>query len=392
MNTLSQDLYQFLVQHIQGTPQQRIPFADYMYWVLYHPELGYYNNPTDSIGMTGDFFTSPHLGTDFAELLADCFWQMWQRLDCPDSFDLIELGAGQGLIAQDVLNYLQQQHSDFFATLNYHILEQSPLFLKSQRNYLHTWQAAGKLRWLTWDDLEANSVVGCFFSNEFFDALPVHRLCWHQEQWQEIYVAVSSPNQDSPFTEVLDQLSDRRLADYFDLVSINPREQHYSDRYCTEVNLQTVEFMARIAQSLKRGFTLTLDYGYPARQYYHPQRNQGTLQCYYHHRRHHDPYCYLGQQDITAHVDMTALERTGQATGLQTCLLTQQGLFLMALGLGDRLAANNQNSQGSVMETLQRREALHQLINPLGLGGFYVLLQGKEAEISFDEQNLPKVG
>lgn len=388
MNTLSQDLYQFLVQSIGDRPDQRITFAEYMDWVLYHPQLGYYNNPTDSIGTEGDFFTSPHLGTDFAELLADCFWQMWQQLDCPDSFDLIELGAGQGLIAQDVLHYVDHRYPDFFAALNYRILEQSQSFLKCQRNYLYPWQTAGKLSWCTWDDLQPNTVVGCLFSNEFFDALPVHRLCWHQGQWQEIYVTVNAADQDSPFQEIHDRLSDPRLAEYFEGVGINVHHQNYGDRYCTEVNLKALASMERIAQSLKRGFTLTLDYGYPASQYYHPQREQGTLQCYYRHRRHDDPYAYLGEQDITAHVDMTALERTGHGAGLNTCLLTQQGLFLMALGLGDRLSQNNQLSRSAVMDILQRREALHQLINPLGLGGFYVLVQGKEAELDLKMPDL----
>ena len=121
---------------------------------------------------------------------------------------------------------------------------------------------------------------------------------------------------------------------------------------------------------------ITIDYGYTADKYYHPQRNRGTLQCYYQHRYHHDPYINLGYQDITVHANFTALECQGKLWELEKIGFTQQGLFLMALGLGDRL---NELSSGkyNVREIFQRRDALHQLINPTGLGGFGVLIQGK---------------
>ena len=134
--------------------------------------------------------------------------------------------------------------------------------------------------------------------------------------------------------------------------------------------------METVSKKLNRGYILTIDYGYPAVKYYHPQRSQGTLQCYYQHHRHNNPYVNLGQQDITAHVDFTSLENQGKNCNLETIGFTKQGMFLMALGLGDRL---NELSNGkyNIMEVLQRRDALHQLINPLGLGGFGVLIQGK---------------
>jgi SAM-dependent MidA family methyltransferase len=121
---------------------------------------------------------------------------------------------------------------------------------------------------------------------------------------------------------------------------------------------------------------LTIDYGYPATRYYHPRRSQGTLQCYYQHRYHDNPYIKVGEQDITTHVDFTALENWGKKCGLNPVGWTQQGLFLMALGLGDRIAALSYQQQ-SVSQLLKRREALHQLISPEGLGNFGVLVQSK---------------
>ena len=143
-----------------------------------------------------------------------------------------------------------------------------------------------------------------------------------------------------------------------------------------------------VGDKLKRGYLLTIDYGYPATRYYNPTRSQGTLQCYYQHRHHDNPYINIGRQDITAHVDFTALERWGDRCGLQKIGFTQQGLFLMALGIGDRIAAVSNITGQSIQEILRRREALHQLINPQGLGGFGVLVQSKELTEEEVGQNL----
>lgn len=134
--------------------------------------------------------------------------------------------------------------------------------------------------------------------------------------------------------------------------------------------------MSIVADRLQRGYVLTIDYGYPASRYYNPRRSQGTLQCYYHHRFHDNPYINIGRQDITAHVDFTALERWGQKCNLKNVGFIQQGLFLMALGLGDRIAALSYQKQ-PLSQLLQRRDALQQLIDPTGLGGFGVLVQSK---------------
>jgi SAM-dependent MidA family methyltransferase len=137
-----------------------------------------------------------------------------------------------------------------------------------------------------------------------------------------------------------------------------------------------LDWLETVVTKLKRGYVLTIDYGYNAEKYYLPSRDRGTLQCYYQHRRHNNPYANLGYQDITAHVNFTALELYGELYNLHKIGFTQQGLFLMALGLGDRL---NELSSGqfSISEIFKRRDALHQLIDPTGLGGYGVLIQGK---------------
>ncbi len=132
-----------------------------------------------------------------------------------------------------------------------------------------------------------------------------------------------------------------------------------------------------VSSRLQRGYLLTIDYGYPAHRYYNPMRSQGTLQCYYRHLHHNNPYINIGRQDITAHVDFTALQRWGEMCGLDNLGFTQQGLFLMALGLGERIAALSTSSPESIQQLLQQRDALHQLIDPTGLGRFGVLVQSK---------------
>ncbi len=406
-----------IARQIADSPQQRITFAEYMELVLYQPEQGYYATNVVNIGTQGDFFTSPHLGADFGELLAEQFVQMWEILGKPTSFSLIEMGAGQGILALDILKYLQQHYPDFFASLNYIIVEKSPALREEQRQRLQEFS----LRWCNLEEIPSNSITGCFFSNELVDALPVHQFIIEEGQLQEIYVTTlieageqedkgdkeasylppttyrlpSSPSNLAPFVEVVGEPSTPRLAEYFDLVTVELPSKAYADGYRSEINLAALDWLRMVAERLQHGYVLTIDYGYPASRYYSPRRSQGTLQCYYQHHRHDNPYINIGRQDITAHVEFTALERWGDHCGLQKVGFIQQGLFLMALGIGDRIAGLSTTNQ-SIQQVLLRRDTLHQLIDPIGLGGFGVLVQSKgltEAETAqpLKGLNLPSI-
>lgn len=355
-----------------------ISFCEFMALALYAPQWGYYNRPQMQIGRRGDFITSSSLTRDFAELLTEAFVQMWHALQRPQRFTLLEMGAGEGQFADVVLNYSQATYPDFFAALEYQIQEQSPSLRERQRQRLAPW--GDRLCWRG-SDTPAAPITGCIFSNELVDAFPVHRLQWQGGNWQEIYVSLNS---EGALQEVLRPLRDDRIHEYFATVGIDPQQQGYSDGYRTEVNLNLIPWLKDLSQRLERGFVLTIDYGYPAQQYYHPARCEGTLQCYYQHRYHNNPYCFVGEQDITAHVDVTALTRYGEKFGLETLYVTRQSLFLMALGLGDRLLAQQQ-SNGNLLQALNRHQSLHQLIDPLGLGGFYVILQGKQATLDLPQ-------
>lgn len=378
----SQQLQKILFSEINSSPRKRITFARYMDLVLYHQQYGYYSSGIVSIGSKGDFFTSSSLGKDFGELLAVQFKQMWQNLGCPNPFYLVEMGAGNGELAQDILNFIQNDGNDaFIKALRYIIIERSPTLIKLQQELLKPHQL--EISWQTWLDLPQDSIEGCFFSNELVDAFPVHLVTKSQDHLQEIYLSL----QGNKLTETVAAISTEELAQYFELIGINLLEAQYPPNYRTEVNLKALDWLKTAAAKLKRGYVLTIDYGYSADKYYRPARSQGTLQCHYRHRRHYNPYANLGYQDITAHVDFTALERQGELCNLETIGFTQQGLFLMALGLGDRL---NRLSSGEydIAEIFKRRDALHQLIDPTGLGGFGVLIQGKNLTKQQDIQGL----
>ncbi len=372
-------LVKVIAEAIANSPQQQITFAAYMERVLYDPQFGYYATNQVNIGPAGDFYTAPHLGSDFAELLAEQFVEMWQVMGQPTAFTLVEMGAGQGLVAADILAYLESTQPEFFAALNYQIIEQAQALIAEQQQRLSTWAGSAKVRWLNLAEIASDSITGCFFSNELVDAFPVHRFTLQQGELQEIYLQQAADSEpESPFQEVLAAPSTDQLGAYFQLNEIEITDSSYPDGYSSEVNLAALTWLENVAKRLQRGYLLTIDYGYPASQYYSRARAEGTLQCFYQHRSHNNPYLNIGQQDITAHVNFTALEKQGQQSGLETIGFTQQGLFLMGLGLGDRLVANNTGAFTSdLSQVIQRREALHQLINPLKLGGFGVLVQSK---------------
>ncbi len=375
-------LCQAIAHRIITSSQKRITFAQYMDMVLYHPEHGYYSTDAIKIGFRGsDFFTSASLGSDFGELLAKQFYQMWEILDKPIHFDLVEMGAGQGILASHILNYIKHEYPDFFRAVKYIIVEKSQSLKQEQQQRLQDFA----VDWRNLEEIPPKSINGCFFSNELVDAFPVHQFTLEAGELREIYVTLADLNReiseiqiirDPLFIEIIGEPSTPQLGEYLKLVEIDLSQNTYENGYRSEINLAALNWLGIVADCLERGYVLTIDYGYLAHRYYNPRRSQGTLQCYYQHRHHDNPYINIGQQDITAHVDFTALSSWGERCGLKKVGWTQQGLFLMALGIGERLAALSSGQQ-PISQLLQRREGLHQLINPGGLGNFGVLVQSQ---------------
>ena len=377
-------LFATLQNRINTSANQAISFAEYMEIVLYDPQHGYYSGGNVDIGKKGDFFTASSLSPDFGELLATQFIEL-QNILGSDTFQLVEIGAGKGDLAKDILGYIASNYPEILNKIEYIIIEKSPALIQQQQKQLEALSEQIKITWTDLSAIAPNSITGCVFSNELLDAFPVHRLCVEKGKLQEIYVSLD-PSKPTGLTEQTGTLSTPALADYFENSGVAIAD--YPEGFQTEVNLQIFDWLKEVNSKLKCGYILTIDYGYPAAKYYHPQRSQGTLQAYFKHRHHNEFYTNLGQQDLTAHVDFTSLKTFGESLGLKTFGLTQQGLFLMALGLGDRLNELATNPQ-DVMTVLSRHDALHQLIDPMGLGKFYVLLQGKNLTPS-QQQITPK--
>lgn len=382
----SQLLLGKILNLIDNSPEKKITFRDYMNLCLYDPEYGYYNSDNMSIGREGDFFTSASLSSDFGELLAIQLEELWRFLGKPTPFHLVEAGAGEGQLALNILRYLDSKFPDFFSCLEYIIIEKS-LILKNRQEQVikDNFRRFTPIKWCDWEEIENNSLIGCVFSNELIDAFPVNLIEFDKGILQEVYLV----NQDGILTEVLGELSTEEITDYFEKLKIEFDTNHYPNHYRTEVNLHSLKWLKTVANKLKQGYLLTIDYGYNAGKYYHPQRFKGTLKCYYQHRHHDNPYINIGCQDITTHVNFTALEIYGQLSSLSKIAYSPQALFLMNLGLGDRLS---ELSSGKIAlgEIIERRNQLHNLINPQGLGNFGVLLQGKN--LTSEQINYPIKG
>ncbi|MEN9205567.1 MAG: SAM-dependent methyltransferase [Thermostichales cyanobacterium SZTDM-1c_bins_54] len=352
-------LMTFLAQEIGR--RGPLTFADYMDIVLYHPEWGYYSQTASPISR--DFLTSPSLSPLFGQFLAHYLIQCWQTLGQPTPFTLLEGGAGTGSLALQILTTLAEQAPACYGQLTYGIVERSPARRQQQAQLLQ----GHPVRWGSWQDFQG--MVGCVLSNELLDALPVHRVIWQGGQWQELCVTY-------PLADLICPLSTPRIADYFQLCGLG--SQTWPEGYTTEVHLSLLDWVSTVDQILERGYVITIDYGHPASRYYHPRRHQGTLLCYRQHQTNADPYSYVGKQDITAHVNWTALENQGSRLGWQTLERVSQAEFLARLGMIEDLA--QRITKTDLQTALNLRQQMHALLDPMGLGGFEVCLQGKNLQ------------
>ena len=353
----------------QGGP---IRFDEFMRDCLYHPEHGYYTSQVPKTGRR-DFFTSPEAGPAFARLLAFQFAEMWERLDRPVTFDLVECGAGDGHLAAGLLASLQQDHSECFSALRYRLVEISEPFREQAAHTLAPFE--GKVEFIP--DLPGGSLAGCIFSNELLDAFPVRRFVQRDDELREIFVGTRNTKKGIELAEVEEGLVSEDVAGYLELYGTP-----LSDGQVVEINLAALVWLERAAACLDRGYLLTIDYGHPARELYAPAHLRGTMLAYRDHRANEDWLGWPGLQDLTAHVNFTAIEEHGRELGLQPLGTITQTQFLMALA---RASGYLDSLQGDAADRdrigrIEKIEQFKQLIHPGGMGEtFKVLLQGKGA-------------
>lgn len=341
----------------------RITFREFMEAALYHPRYGYYSRNAEAMTRSGDYVTSPEVHPIFGALVAKQIIEIWDAMGRPGRFDVVEAGGGGGLLARDVLARAGREPA-FADAVRYAIVERSDALKDRQRATLEE-AAAPPVAWL--DDLPG-AIEGVVVSNEFFDALPVHRVRVESGVLREVYVG----HDGRGFVEVLGEPSTADIAASFDALGVLPGEGCFA-----EVNLEAPRWMARAAAALVRGAILTFDYGYDARTLYAPWRRDGTLLCFYRQSVSSDPYARIGRQDITSSVDFTTMIAAGERAGLLTAGLTDQAEFLTRLGISEGLTAVLQEGGPNIEEYFARRNVVMDLIDPGRLGRVKVLLQAR---------------
>ncbi|WP_240416987.1 class I SAM-dependent methyltransferase [Paenibacillus periandrae] len=372
-------LLEIIRECIRQNPQQTISFRDYMELCLYHPELGYYTSSRDKVGKTGDFYTSTSIGGLLGEVLAQYIAgqtsQAWGTAEQP--LTLVEWGGGNGGLAQQVLDELKRRYSDVYARISYISVEISPHHRRLQAESLAEHLIAGRVSWMTEEEWEANgpwqrTIV---FSNEFHDALPVHQVQIKQGQAQEI--GVTWDEAGAQFKEVLVPVKAGSSLDIY--IKALETEVSLLDNQRFEVNLGAPAWISRVGQNLDSGQIVAIDYGDCAAEIYSEHRMNGTLMCYRNHVAADDPYATPGEQDMTAHVNFTALIRAGLEVGLQAEQLMTQKQFLVENGLLEKL--QDSYSTDPFSPVARRNRAVRQLLLSDQMSELFKVLILKKGEL-----------
>ncbi|MDH3527086.1 MAG: SAM-dependent methyltransferase [Gammaproteobacteria bacterium] len=329
-----------------------IPFSRYMELCLYSPGLGYYSAGSQKFGAAGDFITAPELSSLFGRCLAQSCASVLVELG---GGDILEFGAGSGRLAADILGELETAGH---LPGQYCILERSAELRARQQETLVTQvpQLFERVVWL--DALPQANFRGVLLANEVLDAMPVERFRWNGTAVELFHVSGS----DEPLDWCpVETHGGAVAADVRHLVT----EAGLAAGYVSEINMTLAPWLGSIAALLDQGMVLLADYGYPRHEYYHPQRSAGTLMCHYRHRAHDNPFLWPGLQDITAHVDFTAVAEAGSAAGLDVTGYTTQVHFLLDCGIDRLLSAVGPSDS---VDYLKQAQQVKQLLLPGEMG------------------------
>lgn len=351
----------------------RIPFARFMEVALYSPEHGYYLSPSRRPGRGGDFLTAPEASAYFGLTLARQIAECWERLGRPAQLDIREYGAGTGVLAYDILAGLSEEPRALAEGVRYRMVEPNP---HRRQEALRAMDEAGLLGSVVAeapeDDLEP--ITGVVIANEVADALPVHRLTGREAGFGERWVVVAGDGfawEDGPLSP-----GGERAAEELRRSGIVPAPGAIYD-----ASPVAADWFESACRSIDRGYAIVIDYGYPTRELYRDHRLEGTLRAYAGHAVSDEVLAAPGERDLTAHVDLTALERAGRRAGMAPAGLTTQGAFLASLGLGDWLVALQRDPDTAIADYLSAQAVVLRLIDPGGLGRFRVLLMAKRAPV-----------
>ena len=334
-----------------------IDFARYMEMALYAPGLGYYAAGATKFGAEGDFVTAPELSPLFGRTLALQIAPILQKTHG----DMLELGAGSGKLAVDVLLELERQHA---LPSRYYILDLSAELQLRQRQTLST-HAPHLVDRVTWLSALPTAFTGVILANEVLDALPVHCVQWHDQTFYERGVTWDG-------TRLIWQNRECHTSALWHAAQSLPvNSQTTGAPYTSEINLSAPALVQTLAATLTCGAMIFIDYGFPQREYYHPQRHMGTLRAHYRHHALDDPFWLPGLCDLTAHVDFSALAQAATQAGLQLAGYTSQASFLMNAGITELLM---QTPPDNAAVYLPRANAVQRLISPAEMGELFKVI------------------
>ncbi len=354
-----------------------ITFADYMRMALYEPGCGYYMTDQTRIGWEGDYYTNTDVSILFASCMGQQLLQMWQKLGHPARFIVLEQGAGGGNLAQEVRSWAAQEAPAFNAALDYRTEDVST----GQDVVAGSPQGRAIEKQSAQSTVNIPSMPSVILANELVDAFPVHIVETRGGRLYELFVDV----QQGRLCEIPGEPSTEAVASYLDRYKIPwPR---FGDGWRAEINLGALRWMERVAHLIRRGFILTIDYGDRARNLYTRYRRRGTLACYSRHQFNDRPLEHPGEQDITAHVNFSALIDAGRQHGLRLSTFTTQRLWLENLGIYNELERRRRNDfseadterstdrgQVALFKWYELRNRVAALTDPDGMGNFKVLI------------------
>ncbi|TAN63384.1 SAM-dependent methyltransferase [bacterium] len=341
----------------------RVTLAEFMEIALYWVDGGYYTSKTGDgagpWGGGGDYITNTDISPFFAKLLSKQIHEIWQACGEPSSFDVIEAGAGRGLLSKGMLDAFKESWPEFYNAVTIRLIEKNQ-FLRLETSEKVSWYASI-------DEVKTSGAV-CVLSNELIDSFPAHRVVWRNGVLKEVFTAFDG----NDFINVEDSPSTDGLSRYLDNAGIGPFEG-----MVMEINLNAVKWISDVARRFEKGFVVTVDYGLPARELYSPERMDGSLMCHYRHTLNSNPYLNIGAQDITTHVDFTSLANAGKKAGLELTGFTTQKNFLLGLGVLNEL--QEVTSFGfDAYDKIKSNQRLAELITPGGAGDtFKVMIQHK---------------
>jgi SAM-dependent MidA family methyltransferase len=346
-----------------------ITFARFMEIALYDPAHGYYRSEAERPGRGGDFLTAPETHPIFGQAIARQIEQLWELLTRPRPFALFEYGAGSGALAEAMLRELERTDGPMTGLAVYEAAE------------INRYRSAALDARLAAADLgrqaDAHPAVGCVVANEFLDALPVHRVQWIGGRLQELFVDKAGTSAVDGFADRPGDPSTPALAAHLAAEGVVLAEGQHA-----EVCLGLDGWFEDLAGRIERGYAIVIDYGRPGPELYSAGRFGGTVMGYVRHRAIEDPYRNIGRQDLTAHVDFTAVQLAAQRHGFEPLGLTTQAEFIIGAGAEELLERVRSDPRTDLAAWVELRSAVVRMLDPRAMGGFRVLMLARNAPMS----------